>query len=425
MSSMLRMTKSRTFAWTCVTVCVATPLLVAIFVPGYRPADFLARYFANQLDGIPDTEVPVHLQQIAELEMAGTPVLVRALNHRRATVAESAADALQYQMDQWARIHVSDSSVRVAHLAELLATQAKNRKTLGRTLAADLALRILNWPTEAETIDKPVLIARCQTIMDLAPQASPVKPAVFELESSTLPTRAVRAASNNTEPSGQLNLQSTDVIGGNLPVDEIQLPPLPPSLADSKPRPLRKENEPNLVPPTATRLPRVIFPDERVEEPESVLPSSPVPRQLAPELKNDPKLMEIDQRSAAVNQQSMEQESDLELMRYLHGSTQSDQQNAERELQRRGFGPAEIEMARHVADPDPMVRLELIKNLSLHPSPPGHWLFWLSYDPDPLVRRAVVSRMATAQDPRLHHRLREMQVLETDESVRALLDRMK
>ncbi len=122
--------------------------------------------------------------------------------------------------------------------------------------------------------------------------------------------------------------------------------------------------------------------------------------------------------------EDLNQLPDLDLIRQLSQTQRSELVAVEQQLRRRGFNDQQLGLARRVADPDPEVRRQLAESLPDLRSSPNPWLFWLSYDPDPLVRRVVISLMATSQDPRLHRRLREMHSLETDEAIRAQLDKL-
>ena len=62
--------------------------------------------------------------------------------------------------------------------------------------------------------------------------------------------------SRDESPKAQVDLSASAVPGGNLPVEEVDVPPLPPSLT-TIPEPRSVGNgEPNLLPPPAQRTAR-------------------------------------------------------------------------------------------------------------------------------------------------------------------------
>ncbi len=417
------------------------PVVVMTVVPGLRPADMVARHLGEEVELVPDRFVAAHQLEIAKLDLAGTDVLVQALGNPRAIVAEGAGSALHAQLDQWARMPSRESSPRVAHLANQLAAKVSLWNDAARSTAADLATRILQWPVRSRVTNRVELIADCNKVLQSAPVPSasvpspPISSHVMQVAAeytageSPLPPAAVRASSASTDPRGILELPLAYTPGGDLPIREVELPPLPPSLATPpSPQPLR-EGVPRLLAPSGTQLPRVIFPDDRPWQDPNAVPSSPrAPHPLAPGAEEDPRAKKLAPASATQRQADqppgLERLADLDLIGRLRGSSPAELEEVEKQLRRRGFDDRQLRQARRVVDPDPRVRRQLAESLADLRGSPSPWLFWLSYDSDPGVRQLVVSLMATTQDPRLHRRLREMRSLETDEAVRAQLERL-
>jgi len=89
------------------------------------------------------------------------------------------------------------------------------------------------------------------------------------------------------------------------------------------------------------------------------------------------------------------------------------------ELHRRGFRPAEIELGRQFAGAAPDQRLRLAESLPLQSGIDIRpWLVHLADDDDPSVRLAVVTIMATTNDPQMLARLRQIALADSDEAVR-------
>jgi hypothetical protein len=92
---------------------------------------------------------------------------------------------------------------------------------------------------------------------------------------------------------------------------------------------------------------------------------------------------------------------------------------AHAELHRRGFRPAEVELGRQFADAEPAERVRLAESLPLQSGIDVRpWLVHLADDEDPLVRLAVVTIMATTNDPQMLARLRQIAISDADEAVR-------
>ena len=128
----------------------------------------------------------------------------------------------------------------------------------------------------------------------------------------------------------------------------MQVPPLPPSLAEPPvPRPVT-DHEPDLIPPTGKQLPRIMFPENEgpVEEPSPVLPTSPVPRQLGPESDDATRISLSDATDVATD---VETDSTPKALGQLEG-----------ELERLG----DLDLIRRLSSPDPPVVQAVEKQLA-------------------------------------------------------------
>lgn len=409
-------------------ILVVSLSVMAIMVT-VRPSELMARYLSRQLAVVPDRLVPDHVDQIAELDLDGTRVLVRALGSEREVVARSAGDGLHAQLDQWTALPLSESRPRVLELARLLAARVDRLDARSRSVAADLAIRILHWPVTSSSVLGPEFVTYCERVLRAVPETQGGQTA-----SRSVPHQDLSLNRNDshrvpgTQDLGQaLQLPLADVDGapgGNLPIEEVEIPSWPPSLATSPSREHVTGDESRLMASPNRRAPRAIFSDKSEHEGGAASSDRPPPRQLPVDVEDDAERNYVSRMSATRQDRKLERLSDLELIRQLTGSSSTTVSAVERELRRRGFNELQLSMARRVADPDPRIRRQLCESLAKLPTSPGPWLFWLSYDPDPAVRRLAVSLMSTSQNPRLHRRLREMQSSETDERVRRQLSRL-
>jgi hypothetical protein len=109
---------------------------------------------------------------------------------------------------------------------------------------------------------------------------------------------------------------------------------------------------------------------------------------------------------------------DLEVIRRIGLSAALSQDPASGELRRRGYTDSELRIARRMVDPDPQIRMQLVRWL---PQVPGidarRWLLWLARDEEPTVRKAAITVLATAADPWLRQQLEQFEHEEQDPDV--------
>lgn len=385
----------------------------------------MASHLGKQLSVVPDRSVATHVRQIAKLDLAGTRVLVEALDHQRDLISSSAASALHEQLDRWQRLSPSEAVPRLSQLARLLVARVDQFDAASRNAAADLALRILHWPAQSRTVSEAELIANCERLLRKAPSRESNQ--MVDAADSEPPSGATVPASHAV-PSARASEEIIDPLadarlpGGGLPIDEMDIPGPVSALAKGANSASSGDEVPRRFTPPERWKPDPLPDSFPREDPDSVdgdLHAWPSKGDEA-----GPELNQVPSPSNEQLHQRLEQLSDLDLIHRLTGSSRREVTAVERELRRRGFEELELKMARRLADPDPRQRHELCENLSRLPTAPGPWLFWLSYDPDSAVRRLAVTFMATSQDPRLHRRLREMQSSETDAKVRGQLDQL-
>jgi hypothetical protein len=359
--------------------------------------------------------VAAELQQLSAWDGAGLSVVVEALGSERASVATSAAVALDQQLDRWRELPPADASRRLANLARGLANRVDRWPAGARSAASDLALRILDWPLDARAVSRRAVIADCEHVLR-------VQGADAQLVASASPgplsrpdtTRAAgRSPTDPQQPA--VDVTPAALAGGDLPVAEHDSAPLPPAVPGvTQPRSIG-DQEPALLPtpqmddltgdetPTAEHSGR-----ERTRRPEET------PQDGLSSIRP------LSNETAAGLEVDFETLPDRALFPYLDGYDGRWTELAEKTLRQRGYQQLDLALARKLVSADVATRRELVDTAAQLSHGAGRWLVWLSQDPEPGVRQTAVSLMVTAQDPRVRRRLLEMETTEADEEVQLL-----
>ena len=403
-----------------VAILVSLAMLLHL-VPS--PTQMLARGIGDKLDDATPATVALHLTQLQTLQADALPALVDALGSDRFDVSRGARRLIDLEFDRWQELQPSVASKHVEHLAWLLATHTPSYSASSREHARQLTLRILQCPIDREVVDRTQLVATCEIVLRTAGQ---VVPPVLARESQDW--RGLVAAASGLETSDQWRVRRNHedaslrfnndlrVEPGWRPVPPIPPPTLPalgvplPPVAEDRWSPLElpqagdtPRSAQELGPMLHDRSPRAMSqPSAARQGPRVAFPPASEPRRTAPVA-----IPSIDELRTAET---------IVVMRWLLVDAAAT--IAKVTLSERGFSPVEIRIARQIVDPDPAVRLELVKRLpNIAADDPRLWLLWLSHDMDPDVRRATVAILATSPDPVLHNRLRELELEETDASV--------
>jgi len=149
--------------------CVALALLSAA---RFDSSSRLVNRYQNNLDSVPDEQVPQHLQEMASFGDESIAVLVESMGSDREVVAISATRVLRDKLASWRMLPPSESSSKVALLAHLLVINLDQIEPNRQTASADLATEILIWPVDQTSVDKDQIIADCEQILRIVASRS-------------------------------------------------------------------------------------------------------------------------------------------------------------------------------------------------------------------------------------------------------------
>ena len=447
-----------------VLVAFGAAALLTLLAVALRPWEerLLADRLQQELSTLSDADAGRAVRRLALIGDSALPFLVEALGSQRASIVQAARDLLLARLDAWEQLPAHESSPKLAIVAESLAENVDRFGPSSRGLAADLAERILRWPTDTHAIDRTELIGNCAAVLSGTEpdrrRAERQRIAAVERsfwQSDSADRSATTSATSPRHQSAMVidsdMLAMTKLPGGGLSIETTGIPAIPPAglLApgDGSTSPLdgllaapgelpvptepstpEDSTDPQTTEPialnTADKIPPHRLPISSAARPippqtdtnTSSRPSPPdenqvphVPRQfLGGELRDElPNLATLD------------------LMRLLHNVQPDLAQAAESELVRRGMNGVELALARRLTDADPKVRLALVDTLprvpGLNPKP---WLFWLSEDRVADVRRAALTMMAASNDVDLIRRVEELARRDPDPRIAELADRL-
>jgi hypothetical protein len=399
-----------------------TGVLCAAAFCYFRPFDsYLLKSWESELSTLPDQDVEVRLEQIAALGERSLPTLVAALHSERQVVAATAASVLRRTLAELELRSTDESSRIVAGLAQELAARSNRPGPHSAPASTQFATRLLLWPINRKLIDGERLVADCEVIIRSAKRTTR-GPVAVPTDEDVHAQDGLASTRNGVGPAEIL----TPIAGGGLPMQLMDAPPLPPQNARILPQaPAATSTAPlHFIPVQAPRaldtLPGYAA-DEVAKQPTSQPPA--VDSRESLELRRDTVSVPI----GATVRPDLRAMADLDLMQKLADDNESLAREAVDELYRRGFQTKHFRLAELLVDPDPNVRLALVRRL---PQMPGidsrPWLLWLSRDQEPAVRKAAVAVIATSSDSALQRRVRELEREETDEevlrTVRQILD---
>lgn len=380
------------------TIMLAT-MLAALGWAFSEHKTWLADYWRNQLESAPLGEIDGLVHCLAEMNREGLAALVDCLGSARSEVREAALARLKSTIAQWSQSEgdVGDCN----YLAQRLAWASAKFTGWSSEQAAALA----EWLLQLELpsgVDRFQLTSHChQVFRNCRWQPGLIgksKPVASAKKSATPPVNSNAAA----EDSLSALLRPAE---GNAP------PPGQPAAVAPTEMP-----SPSLLvqaaDPLASAAGEATFDDDL---------SSHSARQPAAEWRRDAEA----KPAVTWAQVELKRRSTASLLSMLREEDPLSMAAAEAELQRRGFQPSHLELARRLADPNPAVRRRWVEQVprltSIDPRP---WLWWLATDSDAEVRLTALSLLATTNDLATLRQLIEATRIDGDERIRALGDRL-
>lgn len=408
------------------TLALSTGL--AALVLGLRGpyARFLAAHWRQQLETVPDDRALTLLNAVAELGEPGIPVLVEALGSERKSVAGSGKRVLLSQLAHWERLRAREYSPKLAVLAKALAERVEQFGPSARADAADLATGILElWTLDETVVDPAEVIASCEKVLrttgaerHLVADQGRFEPLAYVppggedgVLDSADPTAGQESPDSGLPQSADPLSRVAKMFGGGLPIESLRGPPdssrQGPQAAGDDPYPSSLRQPPELLadPETTAAIGKQApLPGDRTtSEPAA-------PDDLAESRSESTELAGVDT---------------VELMRRLQAADARTAAQARAELVRRGFREVHLQLARWMFDPDPAMRMRLVRLLPGLPNVDAvPWLLQLTRDEDPQVRLAAIGLMATTGDPAVLEAIETIAREDPDPRIRGQAERV-
>ena len=401
--------------------------LVGLFFTGQQVYPRLAAsYWRNQLTDAPAERVEVILGQLAELDDAGTAVLVEALGSEREVVARAAKHRLLDQLEQWKALPEEKYAQRLMSLAETLATQVTAFGPTAHRDASELAAHILLCTSNGESSsDRSRLIAACDDVFQttMADPGVSSSPLAQPPEGDRTAARSVALERWDSQKTAATHFDPLP--GGGLSIREM------PAEDQKSDKVLPGENRE--VPPAFFQEPAgsrsLDFSNQLANPlhvPESASPQ--IIRKNAASGEDRPiRSMSHEESKSGADAASLTLRTceTLDLMRQLGDSEQERAEELQAELRRRGLSAAEIDLARRLFDADPAVRKRLVADLPGMPDiDASAWLMQCCKDDDADVRLAAFSLLATSTNPLLLQKLKVLAQNDADARIQHVADQI-
>ena len=414
-------------------VALSIVLTFAVLRP-FRIETVIERW-RRQIDVTTDAQAPSAVQRLASFGRPAIPLLVELVGSVRPGVAAAAGQALRNRLEEIERLPVEEAQIDVELLIDSLAEHVEHFGPEGRVLAGQLVHSAIRVPTKSASVDRMKFNSQCRRILLATSQqrqqsAQPVKFSPNAPSASQAPIPGPR----QTETLGGRDdidrlLEVAAVPGGGLSMGDLEPPRLAirttsrsnSELAEPDPfplQPVRIDKGPPR-PELFWHTPQL----KRIESPSPATSRQPNPNS-SPERHSGVRKSPLESAdSAGTGLVNLKVEQVIYRLGDKHvGMAKS----AERELKRRGFRPAEIAIARRLADSDAMSRRMLVDQL---PSIPGidarPWLLQLASDEEADVRLAALSSLASLNDPTVTQRVIQLAVGDSDPRITRLADQLR
>lgn len=396
---------------------IALVLSLAIALSGwfyYSQAHWTARYWQARLAECADDELPAVVRLIAGRDAEGLGVLVGALSSPRPSVRREVRLGLDEEVSRWARLPQAEASLRLGWLTAALAAQVEQLDADSRAFAADLATRILLWPTDGGAVDRSRLVAECEQVLRACRVAGDWR------RGNDLAQASRAAAERWRSPLPVARHEA-------LPSASLEAPALPPLAGVDAGRQTASWQAPRRLLPDANAA--SLSPDKRKPTPKRnpLRTAAYQTPHTAGEANRADYSQPLDGTGdadfatprAAADMDQMSRRDPLELFAELTSNQVGAAAAAEAELTRRGFAHRQIEVGKHLTSDDAEERRRWAEALpGMRGIDVKYWLLVLSRDPSTEVRRVAVTLMATSQDPQMLARVEEVASSDADAALR-------
>ena len=414
--------------WTLALLTVVAVAIGCAYWLGPWSRQRLLKRWQADLPTIEEAQLTVRMRQLSELGAEGLEVVVSAIGHERAVVAQKARLELDHQLRLWRQASASRTAKNVLVVARQMAADVNQWGVSTRIYAADIAAQILAWPTENGQQSQQI-IRHCETVLTSVTAAKkpvPTNNATKTTNQASQPKLEARGSFRHPHKLEQRNLEFP---GGGLPIELVSIP--------GSVKRLETSDEPSSQPPRRQGADQS-FPPELLNNPDakpldvdsqdakkksdgrrpSLMQPSPAARRLSAEV-NDKSA-----KPTVITKSSWQRMHDVEVLRQLHATEPLRIRAAWKELRRRGYRVTDLGMAEEITHSDAKKRLAAAEQIAGSSLASGRrWLLILSEDKDKRVRRAAAAIMATTQDLQLILQLRKMQATETDRDILRLISK--
>jgi hypothetical protein len=386
-------------------------LAIGLTVCLYRLSEqWSAQYWRQQLAAAKDDELPQIVQRLAGRGADGIGALVDGLASPKENVQREVRLALDEEVNRWMRLPNQEASRRISWLTSALASQAETIQASSKPFAADLATRLLLWPTDGAVVDRTRIVAECELVLRAThSRGDESADALWRRQQDA----ALAARASADRWTSALPVATHE----KLPPESLQAPALPP-LATAPWATESTETPRTLRPDTATKR---IHPASGVKRPATRNPLRATANQAAQTedatadhadwsqpLDESERAESVETASAVSESNRFSRTQSLDLFAEL-SSTSGAAAAAEAELTRRGSTHRQIEVGKHLTSTDAEERRRWAEALpGLRGIDTKQWLLILSRDESAEVRRAAIILMATSQDPEMLARVEEV-----------------
>lgn len=434
----------------------------------------------RQLPNLSPEEATLLLRQMASWIPTGIPILIQGLCDSRPEVAEAAQKELFNLQQQWENQGWHQVSESLSLLATTLERRKEDLPSHSRHTARQLAEWILSWYPPEGSPERVEMVRSCERVLAYLDQTAASSGSVALSASPMVSGRPLGSLAPGTElvdPG-----QGFHLAGGGLPVEGLSsdlsvgadgvsadslviaqaaeaearkfpssqptgglriLGPIQadafPKMAGSIPNPTDQNRSEGKVP----RMNQPVRTPNAPGEPGAELSSGssrPTDGMRLPKGRpsDHPEISGGRENRTGISGEGIPPDAawdkgeDLKeksvgaLLELLAAASGKAQRPFQAELARRGFGQVTRQLAQQLCDPNPQVRLDLVRRL---PAMAGveatAWLFWLCEDPDAQVRATAKGLLATTNDPAVLQQLERMLSSSPEDPLRRQTERRR